>query len=448
MLGLPLDTVVEGLMSNVLNEGSIYKFRVCYGVTVKYVLRRNHADVDFHYACFKYIEETDDEQIKSDNDVQEMADAAKTNAEKAEKEKADEEQKENEQAMDKQANYDQVGALVYVTHKEKPELLLSTSSHSLSSNYGNQFLNVSSDSSLVGIIKEPTNTEINSLLDAQIQQTKVDHSEAIEASVQANLINEVKNQLPKPTAGSDQGKKKKRKGKDSDPPKDYQASSSKKGKPLAKTSKDDKPVDANENITEHIQERMLFQGIISSRTPIPQLETLDPEWTKDPSTDDAPEQTWFNNMVDVLKEPRTFDELMSTPLDFFKFATNRRKLDKLTKESRAGLQASQRHMQNVVSVKIDKQYGYGYLEEIVVRIADRKLYTFKEGDFPNLHLNDIKDMLLLCAHNKIFNLEGDDLVDLVMALRMFTRSIVMKVRIEDVQLGVKSYQKKLNLTRP
>nr|GEZ61720.1 hypothetical protein [Tanacetum cinerariifolium] len=31
---------------------------------------------------------------------------------------------------------------------------------------------------------------------------------------------------------------------------------------------------------------------------------------------------------------------------------------------------------------------------------------------------------------------------------MFTRSIVIQRRVEDLQLGVKSYQKKLNLTRP
>ncbi|GJZ18898.1 phospholipase-like protein, partial [Tanacetum coccineum] len=54
-LGSPLDTVVEGLMSNVLNKSSIYKFRVGYGVTVKYVLLRNHADVGFHYAGLKLI---------------------------------------------------------------------------------------------------------------------------------------------------------------------------------------------------------------------------------------------------------------------------------------------------------------------------------------------------------------------------------------------------------
>nr|GFD02887.1 hypothetical protein [Tanacetum cinerariifolium] len=34
------------------------------------------------------------------------------------------------------------------------------------------------------------------------------------------------------------------------------------------------------------------------------------------------------------------------------------------------------------------------------------------------------------------------------SLKMFTRSIVIKRRVEDIQLGVESYQKKLNLTRP
>ncbi|GJX21327.1 retrovirus-related pol polyprotein from transposon TNT 1-94, partial [Tanacetum coccineum] len=84
---------------------------------------------------------------------------------------------------------------------------------------------------------------------------------------------------------------------------------------------------------------------------------------------------------------------------------------------------------------VDKRLGYGYLEEIVVRRADRKLYTFKEGDFKNLHLNDIKDMLILHVHNRLFNLEGKDIVDLVVALRMFTRSLVIKKRVEDAAAG-------------
>ncbi|GJW56989.1 hypothetical protein Tco_0103720 [Tanacetum coccineum] len=63
---------------------------------------------------------------------------------------------------------------------------------------------------------------------------------------------------------------------------------------------------------------------------------------------------------------------------------------------------------SVVSVQLEKRSGYGYLKEIVVRQADQKLYKFKEGDFPDLHLNDIKDMLLLIAQNKLFNLDGDN----------------------------------------
>ncbi|GKE02428.1 hypothetical protein Tco_1390411 [Tanacetum coccineum] len=34
------------------------------------------------------------------------------------------------------------------------------------------------------------------------------------------------------------------------------------------------------------------------------------------------------------------------------------------------------------------------------------------------------------------------------ALRMFTRRIVIQKRVEDLQFGVESYQKKLNISRP
>ncbi|GJT36925.1 hypothetical protein Tco_0936790 [Tanacetum coccineum] len=43
---------------------------------------------------------------------------------------------------------------------------------------------------------------------------------------------------------------------------------------------------------------------------------------------------------------------------------------------------------------------------------------------------------------------GKDIVDFIVALRMFTRSLIIKRHVEDVQLGVDSYQKKLNITKP
>nr|GEZ04812.1 hypothetical protein [Tanacetum cinerariifolium] len=56
-------------------------------------------------------------------------------------------------------------------------------------------------------------------------------------------------------------------------------------------------------------------------------------------------------------------------------------------------------------------------------------------------------MLLLLVSKNLSNLERDDLFDLNVALRMFTRRVVILKRVEDLHLGVESYQKKLNLTR-
>ncbi|GKB41097.1 hypothetical protein Tco_0886039 [Tanacetum coccineum] len=47
-------------------------------------------------------------------------------------------------------------------------------------------------------------------------------------------------------------------------------------------------------------------------------------------------------------------------------------------------------------------------------VAGRQLYKFKEGDFVNLHLNDIKDMLLLVVQHKLFHLDGEVNVDLAL----------------------------------
>nr|GEW08330.1 hypothetical protein [Tanacetum cinerariifolium] len=93
-------------------------------------------------------------------------------------------------------------------------------------------------------------------------------------------------------------------------------------------------------------------------------------------------------------------------------------------------------------------YGYAFNKEIEVRRSDQQLYKFMEGDFPRLYLHDIEDMLILLVQNRLFNLKGDVIVHLAAALRMFTRRIVIKKRVEDLQLGVESYQKKLNISRP
>ncbi|GJY81456.1 hypothetical protein Tco_0494207 [Tanacetum coccineum] len=225
-------------------------------------------------------------------------------------------------------------------------------------------------------------------------------------------------------------------------------------------------------------------------------ESPDPEWHKEPNADDAPKQTWFNELVNAQTDPLTFDDLMGSTVDFTKFAMHHFKKDRITradialsrltnhscefffnndleylktrnkerkyassltkiKAARSRNNARSRHevfsrlkILSDIRISVDKQFGYGYLNEIVVRRADQKEYTFREADFERLHLNDIEDMFLLYVQHKLHNLTDDEIVDIMIALRMFTRSIFIKRRVEDVQLGVESYQKKLSITRP
>nr|GEX48831.1 hypothetical protein [Tanacetum cinerariifolium] len=84
----------------------------------------------------------------------------------------------------------------------------------------------------------------------------------------------------------------------------------------------------------------------------------------------------------------------------------------------------------------------------MVRKDDDKLYKFKEGDFKRLRIQDIEDVLLLLVQGKLTNLTVEERFPFNVSLRMFTKSIVIQRRMEDLQLGVESYLKKLNLTRP
>nr|GEZ56403.1 hypothetical protein [Tanacetum cinerariifolium]GEZ60799.1 hypothetical protein [Tanacetum cinerariifolium] len=109
---------------------------------------------------------------------------------------------------------------------------------------------------------------------------------------------------------------------------------------------------------------------------------------------------------------------------------------------------SKRRIIAFTELKIIEWHNCKYLDWITVRRDDDKLYKFKEGDFKRLRIQDIKDMLLLLVQGKLTNLTVKERFAFNVSLRMFTRSIVIQRRVEDLQLGVESYQKKLNLTKP
>ncbi|GJR92002.1 retrovirus-related pol polyprotein from transposon TNT 1-94 [Tanacetum coccineum] len=107
---------------------------------------------------------------------------------------------------------------------------------------------------------------------------------------------------------------------------------------------------------------------------------------------------------------------------------------------------SKRRIIAVTNLQIVEWHNYKHLDWITIRRDDDKLYKFKEGDFNRLRIQDIEDMMLLLIQGKLTNLTVKERLAFNVSLRMFTKSIVIQRRVEDLQLGVESYQKKLNLT--
>nr|GEU83868.1 hypothetical protein [Tanacetum cinerariifolium] len=149
--------------------------------------------------------------------------------------------------------------------------------------------------------------------------------------------------------------------------------------------------------------------------------TLDPKWNEGKSVENKPTQKWICDLSKTKKPSKTFDDLMSTPIEFSAFVMNHLQISDLT------VSTDRTYTTSLTKTKAAK-YNLKGIEDM-----------FKEGDFPRLYLNDIKDMLLLVIQNKLL---------LAAALRMFTRRIVIQNRVEDLPLGVESYQKKLNLSKP
>ncbi|GKE46560.1 hypothetical protein Tco_1477818, partial [Tanacetum coccineum] len=88
-----------------------------------------------------------------------------------------------------------------------------------------------------------------------------------------------------------------------------------------------------------------------------------------------------------------------------------------------------------------------HFEALNVRRSDDKEYEFIYVDLPRLSVNDVEDMYLLQV-DKLHHLLLEFMKDFNNALLMFIRRTVIKNIVENIQLGVESYQRTLNLTKP
>nr|GEV41501.1 hypothetical protein [Tanacetum cinerariifolium] len=495
---------------------------------------------------------------------------------------------------------------------KKTELPPSSSILSVSSGFGDQFLKLSSNSSLVSTIKDSTDidrppeltkkptltakqesekspSEILKIKKEQAEKNPANHRlyhalmEALikdENAMDKGVADTFKDYKRKhdddeydddkdPPVGPNQGKKTKR-GRTKESKSFKTPSTTKetlKGKTPTKDSKTSKSASTKETVEENIAkvimdatgDDVLHDDDQSQDTLKPKTRktlnpvwfnqplrppTPDPEWNKRHLVVDQPPQPWFKQMVYALKDPLTFNDLMTTPIDFSKYMLNGLKINNLTQDillgpafnllkctcSRNGdrylfdlsnlvplqgalsyrsvaadyffnndleylktfdpevtytttitkVKAARYEIKGIndvvptlwstikhaydkdlkresntgvkdtncgTNLSVKKLDGYGHLEEIVVKRSYQELYKFKECDFVDLHLNDIEDMIFLVVQHKLFYLDGNVIVDFIVALRMFTGILILKRRVEDLQLGVKSYQKNLNITK-
>nr|GEW32642.1 reverse transcriptase domain-containing protein [Tanacetum cinerariifolium] len=255
---------------------------------------------------------------------------------------------EEEPKGDDQSKEAKVGVPDLVTNKENSYFLQSTSSHSISSNFGNQFLVNSLNASLIGTILEHTDTEITSMMDVEIQQDVplVENEPFHEVKV-SNIKDELQKVLQSHTEGLKKEltvKKAKykefiEKSQDHKKAKErYEHVGLKVTKKESltrfevkkiimkkmKRNQDEAPP-ARLNQGKETKKRRIRKEAKSSKKSSKSKESTK-DWNTVKTINDAPEQPQFNEMINAEKLRLTFDELMSKPIDSFAYAMNSPKL--------------------------------------------------------------------------------------------------------------------------
>ncbi|GKA38198.1 hypothetical protein Tco_0730749 [Tanacetum coccineum] len=151
------------------------------------------------------------------------------------------------------------------------------------------------------------------------------------------------------------------------------------------------------------------------------LPSPDRDWNKTLPADHGPVQPWLSNLARQEDPRESFDELMDTPLDFSAFVMNRLKVDTLTLELLAGL-------------TFELEYIF---KEVYKATTEQLDWTNPDGQqYPH----DLRKPLPLISNTrgKLSNLKIEERLAFSVALRMFTRSIVIQRRVEDFQLAYSS----------
>ncbi|GJR06092.1 hypothetical protein Tco_0529076 [Tanacetum coccineum] len=182
--------------------------------------------------------------------------------------------------------------------------------------------------------------------------------------------------------------------------------------------------------------------------------TPDRDWNNTLPAAYGPVQPWLSTLAQKEDTRESFNKLMDTHLDFSAFVMNRLKVDTLTLELLASptfelMKGSCKSLimgtSNGLKIWSLTECGVKFRESARDVYSKRIIIAVTKLQIVEWHNYKHPDWITI---RKLKNLTVEERLAFNVSLRMFTRSIVIQRRVEDLQLGVESYQKKLNLTKP
>nr|GEV39397.1 zinc finger, CCHC-type [Tanacetum cinerariifolium] len=192
--------------------------------------------------------------------------------------------------------------------------------------------------------------------------------------------------------------------------------------------------------------------------------TPDRDWNKTLPTVQGSIQTWISKLAKQANSRSSFNELLDTPLDFSNFIMNRLRVDTLTPELLAG--PTFELMKGSCISLIELEY---HLEEVYKATKNQLDWVNPEGASSRKYTTSVTKTKAADYRNIkwIEDLFYEFAVNRESALDVYSKKRIIAVtdlkivdwhsykhldwitrRVEDLQLGVESYQKRLNLTKP
>nr|GEY82257.1 hypothetical protein [Tanacetum cinerariifolium] len=288
-----------------------------------------------------------------------------------------------------------------------------------------------------------------------------------------------------PSAGPDRGSKRRKEGKE---PESASAPKEKAIRSSGKSTQGTKSRQASASESAIAEEpiQTTFQMEEPSH---PEFDT-DRDWNKTVPATHESIQPWISELAKLSDSRSSFNKLMDTPLDFSNFLINRLKVDTLTPEFLTGptyelmkgscksLVELEYHLKEAYKATTDQLDWVNPKEDLVPRTMwieepicydkhalwrvshwGRKRQQFYDFAVNRESARDVYSKRRIIAvtelkivrtwidNGNLTNLTVEECFAFNVFLRMFTRSIVIQRRMEDLQLGFESYQKKLNLTK-